>query len=145
MRIMQAKNYFSLPMLTLLGACGSASAVTPDSSNHAHCMAALSVARQIAVDDRNPKLALQTTARSIYEGRQLKKAGSFDSAQAEAASFLKKVGGDWKVLGPLLTCGERQDAESEFQRLNESGHLMAAAMAVEPMCQNTASCRQPSK
>ncbi|VWX54629.1 hypothetical protein [Novosphingobium sp. 9U] len=139
---MQANNFLSLPLLILLGACGSASASAPDSSNHAHCMAALSIARQIAVDDKNPKLALQITGRSIYEGRLLEKAGSFDSAQVEAASFLKEVGGDWKVLGPILeSCSERQDAEPEFQRLNESGQLMAAAKAVEPMCQNKANCR----
>lgn len=141
---MLTKNYISLTMLILVGACGSASALTPDSSNHAHCMAALSIARQIAVDDKNPKLALQTTARSIYEGRQLKKTGAIDLGQAEAAAFLKQVNGDWKVLGPLLeSCGERQDAETEFQALNNSGELMKAAMAVEPMCQNTASCRTP--
>lgn len=128
----------------LLGACGAASASAPTSSNPAHCMAAFHYGRTIALRGQpaDVSLAVQSTARSIYEGRKLKARGQFDSGRSESESLLAENAKNEKVMMSLLgDCLTQQDADPDYRALNESGALMAAARKVDPACREDAACR----
>lgn len=74
----------------MLGACGAASASPPDSSKPAHCIAAFHYGRTIALRGHpaDVSLAVQSTARSIYEGRKLTAEGKFSDGQREGERVL---------------------------------------------------------
>lgn len=126
-----------------LGACGAAGASTPTSSNPAHCVAAFSYGRTIALRAQPVEvgLAVQLTARSLYEGRKLKARGQFENGRDEGEALLAEYVSDKKAIKSLLLdCLTQQDADPEYRALNESGALMAAARKVDPACLRDATC-----
>lgn len=138
----------STPLLLLLGACGTASAVTPNSSDPAHCVAAFSYGRTLAAGGKSPDIALsvQSTARAIFEGKKIKANGAFETGEREGTALLAQFGKDEKVMmGLLLDCAKHQDADPAYRALNESGQLMAAARKVDPACQSNAECRRSTR
>ena len=140
---MTGKNFVIIGTL-MLGACGAASASPPDSSKPAHCIAAFHYGRTIALRGQpaDVSLAVQSTARSIYEGRKLKAEGQFADGQREGERLLADNAANDKVMMSLLRdCLTRQDADPAYRELNESGALMTAARKVDPACREDAACR----
>jgi len=136
-------KFSAIISVLLLGACGAATASPPNSTNPAHCMAAFSYARTIALGSRpsNFNLAVQSTARSLYEGRKLKARGLLENGREEGEALLSKYSKDEKVMmGLVLDCLKQQDADPDYIALNESGDLMAAARKVDPVCRDDATC-----
>ena len=128
----------------VLGACGAASATPPDSSKPAHCIAAFHYARTIALHGQpaNVSLAVESTARSLFEGRKLKAEGQFEDGQREGERLLAENAANDKVMLSLVFgCLTRQDADPDYRALNKSGALMAAARKVDPACREDAACR----
>lgn len=107
-------------------------------------MAAFSYGRTIALSGRpsDVSLAVQSTARSIYESRKLKARGQYDSGQKDGEVLLAEHGKDDAVMMKLVRdCLTQQDADPEYRALNESGALMAGARKVDPACREDAICR----
>lgn len=130
--------------LASLGACGVANASAPDSGNPAHCLAAFHYARTIALRGQpsDVDLAVQSTARGLYEGLKLKARGAFDGGRTEGEALLSEQAGNGKAMVSLmLDCAKRQDADAEYRKLNESGALMAAARKADPACKQDTTCR----
>ncbi len=141
---MTGKGFVIIGIL-MLGACGAASASPPDSSKPAHCIAAFHYGRTIALRGRpaDIHLAVQSTARSLYEGRKLKAQGQLAQLQREGERLLVDNAANDKVMMALLRdCLTRQDADPDYRALNESGALMAAARKVDPACRQDADCRR---
>lgn len=135
---------FTIICFLVLGACGTASASPPSSSNPAHCIAAFHYGRTIALRAQPVEVAfaVQSTARSLYEGRKLKAGGQLENGRDEGEALLAQYAGDEKVMmGLLRDCALQQDADPEYRALNESGTLMAAARKVDPTCRDDATCR----
>lgn len=139
---------FGSALLIPLAACGSASASTPDSTNPAHCLAAFHYARTIALKGQpaDMSLAVQSTARSLYEMRRLKARGLFEDGRAEGEALLSRNAKDEKVMmGLVLDCAKQQDADPDYRALNESGNLMAAARRTDPACQQDVVCQSKAQ
>lgn len=99
---------------SLLVGCGSASAVRPDSSNPAHCIAAFSDARSLQDGMKNKDISysLQWTARGIFEGKKLEAVGGLRSGQTEGEALLAAYSKDSEVMNKLVReCASRQDTD----------------------------------
>lgn len=128
--------------LLLLAACNSAQAVTPDAANPAHCIAAFSYGRTIMLGGKTPDIAgaLNSTARSLFEMKQLDRRG-VGNGKEEGAALLSIYGKDNQaMMGLLKACFEKQDADPAFQAANKSGRLMAAARKVDSACNVDPTC-----
>lgn len=131
-------------IMLLASACGSASSQQPDSSNPAHCVAAFAYGRGLALGGkrRDLDLAVQSTARALFEGKKMKASGTFTSGRREGAAFFDTYGRNGQVMMPLLVeCAKRQDADPAYRSLNQRGILMAAARKADTACQSDAKCR----
>lgn len=99
--------------------------------------------RAVALAGPHPNLsvAVQTTARALYEGEILKKDGKLVTGEKEAAALLATHMRDTNVMMPLLLeCAKRQDADPAFRALNDSGKLMAAARRTDKACSASSTC-----
>lgn len=137
------RTYVAVSALVGLSACGTASSSPLDSSNHAHCVAAFFYARQIALGGPKPnlELAVQSTARSLFEGKRMKADGTLQASQMESAAVLSAHGRDTEAMTHLLLdCAKRQDADPAYQALDETGQLMAAARKTDPACKSDQVC-----
>lgn len=137
-----------LPFLLPITACGSATATLPDGANPAHCIAAFSEVRYVALKAKPPALwlAVQMTGRGIFEGKKMQDAGNFQKLQSESEEFLKKFGPDSKTMDQLFKqCASRQDNDPAFRSLNKNGELMNVAKKADTACQADAACRASIK
>ncbi|MBF7011478.1 hypothetical protein QUC32_17590 [Novosphingobium resinovorum] len=124
-----------------LGGCGSAA--TAETLPSSHCMAVFSAFRELALraKPQDLRLALNMTARGIYEAKKVKDAGNIASSKQEGEAFFKDHENDWDLLKKVHDqCSTRQDNDPKFKALNESGELMKLARK-DPACQSDTSCR----
>ncbi|MBR2174321.1 hypothetical protein [Sphingopyxis sp.] len=134
----------TLVLSGVVGACGTATAVTPDSTNPAHCVAAFAYGRSINAGAKVPDVALsvESTARALFEGKRMKVDGTFEAGGREGEEFYATYGKDGDAMLKLAyECGKRQDLDPNFRAMNDSGALMAAARKVDPLCQASQACR----
>ncbi len=127
-----------------LGACGTATAVTPDSANPAHCIAAFAYSRTINAGAEVPDVAfsVQNTARGLFEGKKMKANGTFETGRSEGEDFYATYGKDGDAMLKLAhECATKQESDPNFRAMYDSGTLMAAARKVDPLCQADQACR----
>jgi hypothetical protein len=131
-----------------LGGCGTASSQIPDSSKPGHCVAAFHYGRELALAGPNAKmsLAIQSTARALFEGKRMQVNGTFATGERQGAALLKAHGHDSVVMMPLLlACAKKQDADPLYRSLNDSGQLMAAARKTDPACRSDMACSSATR
>ena len=137
------RTYVAVSALIGLSACGTASSSPLDSFNHAHCVAAFYYGRQIALGGPKPnlELAVQSTARFLFEGKRMEADGTLQTSEMESAAVLSAHGRDTEAMTHLLLdCARRQDADPAYRALNETGQLMAAARKTDPACKSDRVC-----
>ena len=142
------RTFVAAGLAFAVGACGTASSETPNSSKPAHCIAAFNYGRQLALAGPSPKLSLavQSTARALFVGKRLEANGTFATGEKEGAVLLKDHGHDPDIMMPLLLeCSKRQDADPAYQAMNDNGQLMAAARKTDPACRSDAACLNTTK
>lgn len=128
---------------TLLCTCGEAPSPTPDSSNPGQCIGAFHYARELALSEPNPDLALavHSTGRALFEGKRMEVSGFIEEGQSESAAFLEAYSGGSDVLWDLVKgCTERQDSDPVFRSWLDSGKLTAAARKADPACRAEPAC-----
>ncbi len=138
----------ALTMWLTVSGCSPASAIAPDSGNPAHCIAVYSVIRREVLSLKPPKvvLALQLTARSIFEGKKLKEAGTLDEGADVGERLLKDLLKDSEAVDELARqCMVGEDANPAYRVLNDSGQLMKAAKIADPACQAEPECKASIK
>jgi hypothetical protein len=130
-----------------LTSCGRADVGKPDSSNPAHCIAALNWGRNLELRGQpNMHGALSLTAREVFEIGKLEKAGVQDKGQSAATAFTLKYGKDSSIMQPLVVaCMKREDQEPSFKAMSDSGQLMEIARKVDPICKADAECASGKK
>ena len=104
----------------MVAACGRASAQDADSSNPAHCYAAMNFAKWTFEQGRPRRdMADQMLARAAFEmWKVTSSGGSLKSAQAEAVELTRRKGAalkDWDAL--LSRCLSAQDSDPRLRAL----------------------------
>ena len=112
---------------TLLTACGSAHGSQPDSSNPAHCIAALNYGNYWLAKGGKREMVTRGNARILFELEKLKRSGrSFEDAKVESARVTKSYANDPDRMDALLrNCLAGEIADAEFYK-EWPGHLAAA-------------------
>ena len=110
-----------------LAACGQAVAVTPDSKNPAHCVAAFNYGAYWFNVGKRPDKATAMVARAMFEMNKIKsKGGSLADAKAEGMALTKAYADNAKEMDALfIACGSAQDADVQFKA--QLPTLLAAA------------------
>jgi len=100
-----------------LAASGQAVAVTPDSKNPAHCLAAFNYANYWFKVGHSPDDARAMMARGIFELNKIKATGgSVAVAKDEATELTKAHADNEKQMDALfVACGSAQDADPQFK------------------------------
>lgn len=111
--------------LLMASACGEASAVTVDSANPVHCVAAFQISAAAAKADNDPDWAAEEQARSIFEGAKIGRADA-KATKTEIIAVIKQIKDDVDAMRRLYPqCRARQDADPRF--VSERALLMALA------------------
>jgi hypothetical protein len=116
-QIMRTILATSLICVSVAG-CGSAAAVQPDSSNPAHCIAAMNFsAYWLGKGNKFPAKVVNVRARGLFEAQKIKASGgSLDDAKGEAVALTKAYGKDLDKMDDLfLACAQAEDRDPAFQ------------------------------
>ena len=125
-------SYKIIPAVTfvLLAACGKASAVTLDSSNPAHCIAAFEIGVVAARQSKDLDWAAKERARSLYEAGKLDK-GNEAKVKEEIETVIKQIKDDVGAMSQVYEpCTERQNGDPAF--VSQSAGLLALAKLMDP-------------
>ena len=114
-----------------LAACGRAVAVTPESKNPAHCLAAFNYGAYWFNVGKRPDKATAMVARAMFEMNKIEaKGGSLSDAKAEGMALTKAYANNAKEMDALfLACGQAQDSDAQFRA--QLPILLAAARKAE--------------
>lgn len=139
------KSFRLSPLIFLMvsnSTCSQADSILPNSSNPAHCLAAYNAYRQVALNSKPPlvSLAVQMTARGIFEGNKLKSAGTFESSKSESEKLLNKYASNWGEINKLAgECMKNQDNDKIFKSHELS--ILKMARKVDPACSLDEKCK----
>jgi hypothetical protein len=123
----------TLPMAALLclTACGKAEAVTVDSANPAHCIAAFEIGVAAARQSKDLEWAAQDRARSLYEAGKLRNANAA-LVKSEVDTVILQIREDLDAAGALYKrCSLRQNEDRGFASQSEA--LLALAKQMSPL------------
>ena len=104
-------------VVVALAACGRAGAVTPDSKNPAHCIAAFNYGAYWFKVGKRPEKVTAMVARGMFEMNKIKaNGGSVADAKAQGTALTKAYADDAKAMDALfIACGSAQDADAQFK------------------------------
>ncbi|GAA3901918.1 hypothetical protein GCM10022276_20820 [Sphingomonas limnosediminicola] len=113
------RNPIVIAVLVTAAGCNNARAASPDSSNPAHCIAAMNFEAYWL--SKNPKHAdslAEVRARSLFEAQKIKASGaSLKAAAAEGAALTKAYANDADKMNALaLACLRAEDSDARFQQ-----------------------------